>query len=111
MWSYTKGTRDIGQEVRCVGIDDFADTKIPDYDICVFAFIPEHQIFWLEVAVDDARLVKVFDRAEDGPDKIRSIPVVGGEVRTRAGEKQVECELFRIFPLGVDAVSKGAAVA
>lgn len=75
--THARGTTDFGQEAYFVRLDYSAKAKIADHNVCLFAGIPEQQVFWLKVTVDDTTLVEVCDSAEDGSDEICSIPVMG----------------------------------
>ena len=108
--THTRGTANFGQEGHLIRIDDSAETKIADHDVCILARVPEQQVFWLEVTVDDARLVKVSNCAEDDPDEICGIP--GTErVRLDTSEECARHGLFIVVALGADAVEKLATSA
>lgn len=69
--THTGGTTDLGQ---LAGLNSSTKAKIADHNVCILFWIPEQQVFWLEVAVDDTTAVEVRNSAEDGPDKVCSIP-------------------------------------
>jgi hypothetical protein len=108
--THARGTANFGQEGHLIRIDDSAETKIADHDVCILARVPEQQVFWLEVTVDDTRLVKVSNCAEDDPDEICGIPGMEG-VRLDTNEECARYALFIVVALGADAVEKLATSA
>ena len=74
--THTRGTAEFNKEGHLVRLDQPAEGKITDNDVCILLRIPEQHIFWLEVAVDDAKFVKVCNCAKDGPNDICSFPVI-----------------------------------
>jgi hypothetical protein len=108
--THARGTANFGQEGHLIRIDDSAETKIADHDVCILAGVPEQQVFWLEVTVDDARLVKVSNCAEDDPDEICGIPGME-EVRLDMSEECAGHGLFIVVALCTDAVEKLATSA
>ena len=79
--THTGGTADFGKEGHLFRLDDPAEAEVADHNVSILAGVPEQQIFWLKIAVDDSTFVKVCNCAEDGPDEICSIPVIEeGEV-------------------------------
>ena len=77
--THPRGTADFGQEAYLVGFDDSAEAEIADHDVCVLTGVPEQQVFWLKVTVNDATFVKVCNSAEDDPDEFCGIPVMEGD--------------------------------
>ena len=74
--THTGGTADIGKEGSLVRLDDPAEGEITDHNVGILARVSEQQLFWLQVAVDDAAFVNVCNSAKGGPDEICSIPVI-----------------------------------
>ena len=72
--THTGGTTDFGQGGIFFGLDSSTKAEIANHNVCILLGVPKQQVFWFEVAVDDTTAVEVFDSAEDGPDKICSIP-------------------------------------
>ena len=80
--THRNGTADSSKEGRLIRIDYSTDTKIADHNVRILSTVPEQNVFWLEVTVDDARLVKACNSVEDGPDEICGIPAMEGRLAT-----------------------------
>jgi len=93
IWAHPRSTANFCQEGHLFRTDDSAEAKTTNYNICILARAFEQHIFRLEVTVDDTTPVKMCDGAEDNPDEICSIPVMG-EGKVKYPSRNMRCVHF-----------------
>lgn len=78
-WSHvTWGSAGCGQDMKLLFVHDSRQTKVCDQKVRVVFWSSEQEVFWLEVTVNNAVVVKVSDCGQSCADEICSIGFVVG---------------------------------